>query len=94
MLSRMETWEHLTPQQKQQARDLFSQLKGLPPDRRRMLQGAVQDLRQMPPAQRQQVLDSPRFQNMFSPQERQLLNGVSKLPLAPPEGGSNEAPER
>jgi hypothetical protein len=90
----METWEHLTPQQKQQARELFSQLKALPPDRRRMLQTAVQDLRQMPPSQRQQVLDSPRFQMKFSPQERGLLGGISKLPLAPPEGGQNEGPEQ
>lgn len=90
----METWEHLTPQQKQQARELFSQLKALPPDRRRMLQTAIQDLRQMPPGQRQQVLDSPRFQSMFSPQERGLLGGISKLPLAPAEGGQNLTPEQ
>jgi len=86
----METWEHLTPEQKGQARQLYSQIKDLPPERRRMVQTAVRGLRQMPPEQRQQVLDSERFRNMFSPQERDLLGGVSRLPLAPPEGGQND----
>ena len=94
VLNRMETWEHLTPQQKQQARDLFSRLKGLPPGRRRMVQTAVADLRQMPTAQREQVLESDRFKKMFSPEEHALLRGISKLPLAPPPGEQNEAPEQ
>jgi hypothetical protein len=37
----------------------------------------------MPPEQRQQVLDSPRYHNMFTPQERNMLNGITQLPLAP-----------
>ena len=48
---------------------------------------AIRDLRQMPPEQRQQVLNSPRFQGMFSPQEREMLNGVTQLPMAAPDGG-------
>jgi hypothetical protein len=55
----------------------------LPPGRREMVQTAIRDLRQMPPDQRRQVLDSPRFRNMFTPQERDMLNGVTQLPLAP-----------
>ena len=37
MLNRMETWEHLTPEQKQQARQIFGQMRQLPPDRQRMV---------------------------------------------------------
>jgi hypothetical protein len=48
-----------------------------------MVETAIRDLRQMPPDQRQQVLNSPRFKNMFTPQERNMLDGVLKLPLAP-----------
>ena len=90
ILDRMETWEHLTPQQKDQAKQLFSQLKDLPPERRQMVQGAIDNLRNMSPEQSQQAIDSNRFKNQFSPQERGLLNGISQLPLAPAESGQND----
>jgi hypothetical protein len=44
----------------------------------------------MPPEQRQQVLNSPRFKNMFTNHEREMLNGSLKLPLAPTNAGSEE----
>jgi hypothetical protein len=90
VLNRMETWEHLTPPQKQQAREIFGQLQRLPSERRRMVTSAMRDLRAMPPEQREQVIDSERFKGMFSPPERELLRGTSKLPLAPPENGKGE----
>jgi hypothetical protein len=90
ILDRMETWEHLTPEQKDQSRQLFSQLKDLPPERRQMMQSAINNLRAMPPEQRQQALDSPRYKNQFTPQERGLLGGISQLPLAPAENGQGE----
>ena len=90
ILDRMETWEHLTPQQKQQAKQLFSQLKDLPPERRHMVQSAIDNLRNMSPEQRQQAIDSNRFKNQFSPQERGLLNGISQLPLVPADGGQSD----
>lgn len=91
MLNRMETWEHLTPEQKQQARQIFGQFRQLPPDRRRMVATAFRNLRAMPPEQREQVIDSPRFKGMFSNQEREMMRGAARLPLAAPEGGENEA---
>src|SRR5271155_2082155 len=97
MLNRMETWEHLTPGQKQQARELFGRMQQLPPDRRRMVTTAVRDLRAMPPGQREQIIDSNRFRGMFSPQERDIMRGATRLPLAPPENGRSEespAPEQ
>jgi hypothetical protein len=41
MLNRMETWEHLTPEQKQQARQIFGQMRQLPPDRQRQVTTAT-----------------------------------------------------
>ena len=35
---------------------------------------AIRDLSVMPPEQRQQVIESDRFKNEFSPQERGLLS--------------------
>jgi hypothetical protein len=84
VLNRMETWEHLTPQQKTQARQLYSGIRSLPPERRQAMQNAVNALRAMPPDARQRAIESGRF-SQFSPQEREMLNGVSKLPLAPAE---------
>jgi hypothetical protein len=85
VLNRMETWEHLTPEQKQQARQVHGQLTQLPPDRRRMVTTAIRDLSAMPPGQRQQIIDSNRFRGMFSPQEREIMRGASRLPLVSPE---------
>jgi hypothetical protein len=90
----METWEHLTPDQKQQARQLYSRLQDLPPDRRQKLRTAIRDLRSMPAGQRQQIIESERFKSQFSPQERNLLDNASRLPLAPAENNGNQpAPE-
>lgn len=86
ILGRMETWEHLTPAQKQQARQIYGQMQQLPPDRRRMVTTAVRDLRSMPPDQRERVIDSPRFRGMFSDQEREMMRGATRLPLAPADG--------
>jgi hypothetical protein len=69
---------------------LFGRMQELPPDRRRMVTTAIRDLRAMPPAQREQIIDSNRFQTMFSPQERDMMRGASRLPLAPPENGRPE----
>jgi len=87
MLNRMDTWEHLTPEQKNQARQVFSQMRQLPPDRQRMVTTAVRDLRAMPADQRERIINSDRFKSMFSDQERQMMLGATRLPLAPAEGG-------
>jgi hypothetical protein len=90
MLNRMETWEHLTPGQKQAARDLFYRMRQLPPDRQRMVHTAIRDLRALPPGQREQIIDSYRFRGMFSPYERDIMRGATRLPLAPAENGRPE----
>jgi hypothetical protein len=90
MLNRMETWEHLTPEQKQQARQVHGSLQQLPPERRRMVTTAVRDLSAMPPGQRERIIDSERFKGMFSPQERDIMRGASRLPLAPPDARRGE----
>ncbi len=87
MLNRMETWEHLTPEQKMQARQIYGQLRQLPPDRQRMVTTAVRDLRSMPQDQRERIIDSDRFKSVFTGQEREMMRGATRLPLAPAEGG-------
>lgn len=89
IMSRMETWEHLTPQQKQTVRGIYQQMQKLPPGRREMVNNAIGDLRQLPPEQRREMLNSPRYRNMFTPQERNMLNGITQLPLAPADQGDD-----
>jgi hypothetical protein len=55
-----------------------------------MVTTAIRDLRAMPPYQREQVIDSNRFRGVFSPEERDIMRGATRLPLAPPEGGRPE----
>jgi len=62
-----------------------------------MVTTAVRDLRAMPPGQREQIIDSHRFKSVFSPEERDIMRGATRLPLAPPENGKPEespAPEQ
>jgi len=92
VLNRMETWEHLRPEQKQEARQIFGEMRQLPPDRRHMMVTAIQDLRGMPAQQRENIIDSERFRSMFSDREREMMRGVMRLPLAPAEG-QNEPQE-
>jgi hypothetical protein len=93
VLNRMETWEHLTPDQKQQARQVFQQFKQLPPDRRQAVNRAIRDMRALTPPQRDQLINSDRYRNAFSLQERVILSGAAHLPLAPDEGLQAGPPE-
>jgi hypothetical protein len=89
-LNRMETWEHLTPEQKERGRQLAMQWRNLPPGRRLMMRSAIRELRGLPTEQREQLIESERYRNQFTPQERSLLKGASQLPLAPADGSPNE----
>ena len=93
LLNRAEVWEHLSTDQRAQVRQLHTQMQALPPDRQRMMKTAIGDLRAMPPDQREKVLDSPRFQSMFSDQERNMLRETTKLPLAPAESSVPRPPQ-
>jgi hypothetical protein len=90
----METWEHLTPEQKSQARTLHTQMQALPADRRQAVGNAVETLRAMPPGARDRTIDSEDYKSRFSPQERDMLKNATQLPLAPTEPGAGEGAER
>ena len=93
MLNRMDTWGHLTPEQKDAARQLHSQMQQLPQGRRQAVRNAIQTLRAMPPDARQRQIDSDAYKKQFTPEERNILGGASKLPLAPAEPGEPGSPE-
>lgn len=76
---RQEILESLSPEKRQEARALFPQYNRLPPGRKQAVGQAFMRLASLPPAQRERVLSRPQFQNRFSPEERDLLRGLSRL---------------
>lgn len=94
ILNRMETWEHLTPEQQDKARDVWHKFRQLPENRQDTFRSAVRDLQQMSPQDRQRALNSNRFKSTFTENERDMLNEMSQLPLAPPgEHGVHRPPD-
>jgi hypothetical protein len=50
------------------------------------MRNAFRDLRSVPPDQRPMVLNSNRYQNMFSPDERGILSDMLRVePYEPPQ---------
>jgi hypothetical protein len=50
-------------------------------------------MRGLTPEQRERLINSDQYKSAFSPQERALLSGASRLPLAPGDGLPGEPPE-
>ena len=76
---REEIFESLSPAQREDARALFPEWRRLSFDRRNALMEAFRQLRDMPPGQRQQFLNGPEVAQRFSPEERSLLGGLTRL---------------
>jgi len=83
ILNRMETFEHMSPQQQQQARNLFQRYHALPEDERSKVSQAYRRLRGMPPSARNELLNSDEFKNNYTPEQRDLLRGMTDLNLGP-----------
>jgi hypothetical protein len=47
----------------------------------------------MPPEARQRQIDGDAYKKQFTPEERSILGGASKLPLAPAGPNGPELPE-
>lgn len=79
----METFEHMTPQQQQQARSLFDRYRSLPDDQKTKVSQAYRRLRGMPPSARNGLLNSDEFRNGYTDDERELLRGMTDLNVGP-----------
>jgi hypothetical protein len=84
-LARAEAIEHMSPQDRMRLNLSSRSFAALRPDRRALVKRAFQQLRSVPLNERQTVLDSARYQGMFSPEERGILSGfLSVEPYRPP----------
>ncbi len=77
-LARNELLEHMSPEERMQINRSAQQWSALPQARQGVMKNAFRDLRGVPPDQRQTVLNSDRYQRMFSPQERNILGNMLK----------------
>lgn len=84
-LERAEAIEHMSPQDRMQLYASSRQLAGLPADRKALVKRAFQDLREVPIDQRETVLNSERYQSVFTPEERGILTKLLRAePYIPP----------
>ena len=85
-LARAETIEHLSPQERTQVSQASRSFAVLPAARKVLVRQAFRDLRSVPVDQRQTVLNSARYQGVFTPDERNILSGfLLAEPYAPPQ---------
>jgi hypothetical protein len=66
--------EHMSPQDRMRLNMSGQRLATLSPDRQALVKNAFRDLRAVPLDQRQMVLNSSRYQGVFSPEERGILS--------------------
>lgn len=84
-LARAEALEHMSPQERMLVRNSARLWAEQPPARRALMKDAFRDLRGVPPDQRLTVLNSERYQNAFSAQERDILANLLRAePYEPP----------
>ena len=73
ILRRMEIWEHMTPEQHQQARGLLDRMRALPDERRNAVRDQFRSLGTMNADQRQRAMNNDQFRRNFSDDERDLI---------------------
>jgi hypothetical protein len=84
-LARTEALERLSPQERLQVNNSARRWSTLPAGRQALMRSAFRDLRAVPPDQRPIVLNSDRYKNAFTPEERGILNDMLRVePCQPP----------
>jgi hypothetical protein len=78
-LARAEIIEHLSPQERMQINLSARRWAYLPPERQALMKNAFRDLRAVPMDERQMVLNSARYQGVFSPEERGILSDMLRV---------------
>lgn len=76
---RQEIVSNLTPTQREHARALFQEWRQVDPARRHELRDTFIRMRKLPPTERLQFLSSQEITQRFTPEERRLLEGLSRL---------------
>ena len=88
-LSRLDA---LPPDQRASVIQRYDEFQALPRDRQATVRAELQALRRMPLLQRRARLNSPEFQQTFSPEEQRLLRESFPVAGGRPAPGSGPAP--
>lgn len=84
-LARAENLERLSPEERMRVNRSAREWTTLPPQRQAVMKDAFHALRAVPPDQREIVLNSQRYRDQFTPQERGILTELLKVePYEPP----------
>jgi hypothetical protein len=78
-LARAEMIEHLPPQEQMRINQSARRWAALPAGRQAMMKRAFQNLRAVPLDQRPMVLNSARYQGVFTPVERGILSDLLRV---------------
>ena len=78
-LARTDALERLSPQERMQINNSARRMAAQPTDRQAMMRNAFRDLRGVPLDQRRTVLNSSRYQGVFSPEERGILSDMLRV---------------
>ena len=78
-LARAEMIEHLTPQNRTRVNLSAQRWAYLPPVRQALMKNAFQGLRAVPLDQRPMMLNSGRYQGVFTPEERAILTDLLRV---------------
>jgi hypothetical protein len=81
--------DQLPPEQKARVLERYDAFQGLPRDRQGAVRAELQALRKMPVRQRRLRLNSPEFEQAFSPEEQRLLR--ESFPFAARRSAPNPA---
>ncbi len=76
---REEIVKSLSPEQRQDLRNIFPQYRRLPAQQQQQVMRAFRRLRNMPPGERQRFLNSPQFNQRFTPEQQNVLRGLNQL---------------
>ena len=86
LVQRERVLEQMTPEQRRYVRQSLLPLwQNLPPARRQVVLGKLRDLHSLSDAQRTAKLNDESFMNGLSPDEREMLRGLSNLKVGPGE---------
>jgi hypothetical protein len=78
-VARTEMIEHLSPQERMQINLSARRWAELPVDRQAQMKEAFHALREVPIDQRQTALNSARYQDQFTPEERHILTDILRV---------------
>jgi len=79
ILERIDKFNRMTPQQRAQARALLDRMRALPEERRELVRQQIHALVGMNPNQRQQFMSSEKFNEQYTPDERDMMTRALEL---------------